>query len=120
MSAPAGWSELLGRLEPHVSPEWSRHARESGDQAWVRLILLVDAHHQLSTPRVSEKVAMTMADLAVDRAGEREGWEAIRERAQAERIELVAGLVDMADDLLTPELTPLFARSIEPAPPGMG
>lgn len=120
MSAPEGWSELLVRLQPHVSPEWSRHAAESGDQAWVRLILLVDAHHQLSTPRVSEKVAMTMADLAVDRDGERQGWEAIRESAESERMELVASLVDLADDLLTPELAPLFARSIEPTPPGMG
>jgi hypothetical protein len=102
-----------------VSPEWIRHGRESGDQAWVRLILLVDAHHQLSTPRVSEKVAMTMADLAVDRDAERQGWEAIRESAESERIELVAGVVDMAEDLLTPELLPLFVRSIEPAPPGM-
>ena len=120
MSAPEGWAELLVRLEPHVSPEWSRHARESGDQGWVRLILMVDAHHQLSTPRVSEKVAMTMADLAVDRDAERAGWEAIREKAEAERVELVAHLVDSSDSLLSQELVVLFARSIEPAPPGMG
>ncbi len=120
MSAPEGWTELLGGLEPHVSPEWTRHAHESGDQGWVRLILLVDAHHQLSTPRVSEKVAMTMADLAVDRDGEREGWEAIREKAQTERLELVASLVDASEGLLPTELLPLFVRSIEAAPPGMG
>lgn len=119
MSAPEGWSDLLGRLEPHVSPEWSRHARESGDQAWVRLILLVDAHHLLSMPRISEKVAMTMADLAVDRGGEREGWEAIREKAQTERLETIAGLVDASEALLPPDLLPLFVRSIEPTPPGM-
>jgi hypothetical protein len=118
VSAPAGWSELLGRLEPHVSPEWSRHARESGGQSWVRLILLVDAHHQLSTPRVTEKVAMTMADLAADRDGERAGWEAIRDRAQSERLELVAAVVDSGETLLPEELVMLFARSIEPAPPG--
>ena len=121
MSAPEGWAELLARLEQHVSPDWMRHARESGDQGWVRLILLVDAHHQLSTPRVSEKVAMTMADLAVERQEkEREGWEAIREAAQTERLETVASLVDSAETLLTPELLPLFVRSIEPSPPGMG
>lgn len=119
MSVPEGWSELLGRLEQHVSPEWTRHARESGDQGWVRLILMVDAHHQLSTPRVSEKVAMTMADLAMDREGEREGWEAIRERAESERLEIIAGLVDLSESMLPPELLPLFVRSIEPAPPGM-
>lgn len=119
MSAPDGWTEILGRLEPHVSPEWSRHARESGDQGWVRLILLVDAHFQLSTPRVTEKVAMTMADLAVDREGERAGWEAIREKAESERLDLVAALVDASEELLPTDLVPLFARSIEPAPPGM-
>lgn len=119
MSAPAGWAELLERLQPHVSPEWSRHAAENGDQGWVRLILLVDAHHQLSTPRVSEKVAMTMADLAVDREAERAGWEAIRERAESERMDLVAALVDSGEGVLPAELLVLFARSIEPAPPGM-
>jgi hypothetical protein len=119
MSAPEGWGELLVRLEPYVSPEWSTHAREHGAQPWIRLILLVDAHHQLSTPRVSEKVAMTMADLAVDREKEREGWEAVRESAADQRMGIVAGLVDATPALLSPELVQLFERSIEPGPPGM-
>ena len=119
MSAEAGWAELLERLQPHVSPEWSRHAAEHGEQGWIRLILLVDAHHQLSTPRISEKIAMTMADLAVDRGNEAEGWEAVRAAAFDERLELVAYLVDSSEALLTPELMALFARSIEPTPPGM-
>ena len=59
MSAAEGWGELLTRLEPYVSPEWTKNAQEHGDQPWIRLILLVDAHHQLSTPRVAEKVAMS-------------------------------------------------------------
>ena len=92
MTAPEGWATLLEHLEPYVSPEWSKNAQEHGDQPWIRLILLVDAHHQLSTPRVAEKVAMTMADLAVDRESERKGWEAIRESGQTERMNLVAGL----------------------------
>jgi hypothetical protein len=118
VSAPEVWREVLERLRPHVSPEWSRHAAEHGGVGWVRLILLVDAHHQLSTPRVAEKVAMTMADLVPpERESEREGWEALRERAQEERMELVASLVDTAPSLLSEELTPLFARSIEPSPP---
>ena len=117
MSSPE-WGELLGRLEQYVSPEWSNHAQEHGEQPWIRLILLVDAHHQLSTPRVAEKVAMTMADLAVDREREREGWEAVRESAADERRDIVAGLVDAAPGLLSPELVQLFERSIEP-PPGM-
>jgi len=119
VSAPEGWAPLLERLEQYVSPEWTKNAREHGDQAWIRLILMVDAHHQLSTPRVAEKVAMTMADLAADREAEREGWEAIRESAQTERMSVVAGLVDASGQLLSPELIMLFERSIEPSPPGM-
>ncbi|WP_217914608.1 hypothetical protein [Miltoncostaea marina] len=118
-AAPEGWAELVGGLEQHVSPEWSRHAHEHGGQGWIRLILLVDAHHQLSTPRVAEKVAMTMADLAADREGERAGWEAVRVKAEAERMELVARVVDSSETLLPDELLPLFVRSIEPTPPGM-
>lgn len=119
MSAESGWTELLERLQPHVSPEWSRHAAEHGEQGWIRLILLVDAHHQLSNPRISEKIAMTMADLAVDREAEAAGWEAVRATAQEQRIELVAHLVDSSESLLSPELLTLFSRSIEPMPPGM-
>ena len=119
MSEDNGWDELLGRLEPHVSPEWMRHAREHGEQGWIRLILLVDAHHQLSSPRISEKIAMTMADLAVDRGNEAEGWEAVRASAKDQRIELVAYLVDSSESLLSPDLMALFVRSIEPMPPGM-
>lgn len=108
------WGALAARLTPHVSPEWSRHAAEHGSQGWIRLILLVDAHDMLCRPRVAEKVAMTMADLAVDREGERKGWEAVREKAEEERVAIVTELVDAAPAVLTPELLPLFARSIEP------
>lgn len=119
MSDADVWAGLVESLRPHVSPEWIRQATEHGGQGWIRLILLVDAHNQLSTPRVAEKVAMTMADLAVDRDAERAGWEAIRVAAQEERLEVVAGLVDSAESVLSPELVPLFVRSIEPTPPGM-
>jgi hypothetical protein len=121
MSAPERWAEVVQRVQQNVSPEWVRQAQEHGGQAWIRLILLVDAHHQLASPRVVEKVAMTMADLAVGqgREPERDGWEAVRERAADERMELVAWLVDAAPGLLSDELLPLFARSIEPSPPGM-
>jgi hypothetical protein len=121
VSAPEGWDGLVEGLAPHVSPEWVRHAREHAGQGWIRLILLVDAHNQLSSPRVAEKVAMTMADLAVghERAAEREGWEEVRRAAADQRMELVAGLVDSAETMLTEDLRPLFARSIEPSPPGM-
>jgi hypothetical protein len=112
--ADENWGALAARLTPHVSPEWSRHAAEHGSQGWIRLILLVDAHDQLSRPRVAEKVAMTMADLAVDREGERQGWEAVREKAEEDRIAIVSEMVDAAPSVLSPELLPLFARSIEP------
>ena len=114
MSVEEAWSALAARLAPHVSPEWTRHAGEHGGQGWLRLILLVDAHDQLSRPRVAEKVAMTMADLAVDREQERAGWEAVREKAEQDRIALVAEMVDAAPAVLSEELMPLFARSIEP------
>ena len=119
MTDPDAWAGLVESLRPHVSPEWSRQAVEHGGQGWVRLILLVDAHDQLSRPRVAEKVAMTMADLAVDRDAERAGWEAIRGKAEEERVALVGVLVDTAEGVLSAELLPLFARSIEPLHMGM-
>jgi hypothetical protein len=121
VTAPGEWGRLVAGLRPHVSPEWVRNAEEHGGQGWIRLSLRVDAHHQLSSPRISEKVAMTMADLAVghERQGERDGWEAVRASAQDQRMELVALLVDAAPGLLPEDLQPLFARSIEPSPPGM-
>ncbi|MDX6555744.1 MAG: hypothetical protein QOD86_1939 [Miltoncostaeaceae bacterium] len=114
MAAPEGWAPLVAELTPHVSPEWRRHAEEHGDQAWVRLILLVDAHFLLSQPRVAEKVAMTMADLAREGSPEQEGWNAIQQSASDARVELAQRLVDAADVLLSDELKPLFVRSIEP------
>lgn len=117
MAVPDGWAPLLEDLKPHVTPEWSRYAAEHGEQGWIRLVLLVDAHHQLSTPRIAEKVAMTMADLAGDRENERQGWEAIRSRAGEARVALVTRITDSAETLLSEELVPLFARSIEPRPP---
>lgn len=116
--APEGWQPLLADLSDHVSPEWSRHATEHGHQGWIRLILLVDAHSQLSAPGVAEKVAMTMADLARDETPEQAGWTALQERARDARLERVARLVDAAEGMLTPELLPLFVRSIEPTAPG--
>ena len=117
--APKEWTEVAEALRPHVSAEWVHHSEEYGDQAWVRLILLVDAHNFLSQPRVSEKVAMTLADLAAgaERAGERAGWEALQEKSKDERMENVAKLVDAAPTVLPAELLPLFTRSIEPSAP---
>ena len=115
MAAPEGWAPLVAELAPHVSPEWRRNAEEHGDQPWIRLILLVDAHFLLSQPRVAEKVAMTMADLVREGSPEQEGWNAIQQSASDARVELVQRLVDAADELLSNELMPLFVRSIEPS-----
>lgn len=114
MSEDERWAEIRDELRPHVSPEWSRQADEHGGQAWMRLVLLVDAHSFLSQPRIAEKISMTMSDLAAERDGEREGWEAIRERAREDRVELVTRLVDAAPEVLPDTLSPLFSRSIEP------
>ncbi len=115
MTNPETWEFFVVRLEPHLSPEWTRYAREHAGQGWIRLILLVDAHNQLSNPRVAEKVAMTMADLAVGGSDEAAGWNELTEKARDERIDLVAYLVDAAPQMLSEELVPLFGRSIEPA-----
>jgi len=114
-TAADGWDKLVDDLSPHVSPMWTRHAREHGHQPWVRLVALVDAHHQLSTPMVSEKVANAMADLATERKAERAGWQQISERAKADREALRARLVEMAPTVLPDTLTAYFDRSIVPA-----
>jgi hypothetical protein len=113
--AADGWDRLVDDLSPHVSPMWTRHAREHGHQPWVRLVALVDAHHQLSTPMVSEKVANAMADLAAERDAERAGWQQISERAKADREALQARLVDVAPTVLPETLMAYFDRSIVPA-----
>jgi hypothetical protein len=113
--APQAWLDLVESLEPHVSPDWTRAAREHGGQGWVRLVALVDAHHQMSSPKITEKIASTMADLAVDRGAEQQGWEAIREKAREARIEIATRIVDQAGQMLPEELLPLFVRSVEPS-----
>jgi hypothetical protein len=113
--APQGWGELVDELEPHVAPDWTRAAREHGAQPWVRLIVLVDAHAQLAAPRVTEKIATTMAELAEGRDAEQSGWAAVAEAARERRHRVVARLVDAAPAMLPDDLVVLFVRSIEPA-----
>lgn len=111
---PPGWDAFIASMEPHLSPDWVRNAREHAGQSWVRLIVLVDAHAQLSTPRIAEKIAMTMADLAHGRDAELAGWNEVQEKAKEQRMELISGLVDLAPDVLPEELVPLFVRSVDP------
>ena len=112
--APEAWTTLIAQIEPHVSPRWVQNAREHGGQGWIRLISLVDAHHQLSNPTIDEKVAMTMADLAIGREGEQAGWSAVQEKAKEARVAVAAQVVDTAEAVLPTELLPLFLRSVDP------
>ena len=123
VSDPEAWARLVEGLRPHVSPEWVPPApRSTAARAWIRLILLVDAHHQLSSPRVAEKVAMTMADLAVghEREAERDGLGGGAAHGPgAAAWSSSPGSSTPPPTLLPEDLQPLFARSIEPSPPGM-
>jgi hypothetical protein len=97
-----------------MPPEWTNRALEDADQAWIRLILLVDAQHRLSGAGIDEKIATTMAELAEDREAERRGWTVVMERAQEQREARLAHLLEVAPHVLPPEQLPLFQRSIEP------
>jgi len=110
------WEAFLLEIEPHVSPEWSRNARSHGDQPWIRLIALVDIHHQLTSPQIVEKIAMTMADLAGDRQAEVAGWTLLMERARDARRDLLQRVADTGPQVLPADLIGLFERSLTPVP----
>lgn len=112
---PEGWNTLVEELSEWLAPQWVRNARDFGSQPWIRLVLLVDAHAALCNAQTTEKIAMTMADLATEeRAREREGWEAVSAAARDKRMNVVATIVDRAESLLPAELLTFFARSVEP------
>ena len=112
----AAWTALVDSLAPHMSPDWTKNAREHGGQPWIRLVLVVDAHDFLCRPGATEKIAMTMADLADGRdAGQAEGWKAIADHTREERIGVISNLVDTAPGLLNPEHHEFFERSVEPS-----
>jgi hypothetical protein len=112
----AAWAALVDTLEPWMSPDWMKNAREHGNQPWIRLVLVVDAHDRLCKPDASEKIAMTMADLADGHdKGHAAGWQAIAEHARDARIAAIAGLVDNAPPLLSPQHQEFFERSVEPS-----
>ncbi len=115
-AGPDPWVTLVEALERWVVPGWVTNAREYGNQPWIRLVLMVDAHATLCAPQPTEKIAMTMADLAegAERAGERAGWEALAAHTRDARLEVTARIVDAADDVLPVELMPYFERSVEP------
>jgi len=114
--APDAWRELVDQVEGWVVPTWVANAREYGSQPWIRLVLIVDAHAMLCTPQPTEKIAMTMADLAEgpERAGERAGWEALAAQTKDARLEVAAKIVDAAEHVLPADLLTYFERSVEP------
>lgn len=115
MTEAEAWEAFVTEVEPHVSPEWARHARSHGAQAWIRLIAMVDVHHQMSSPQIVEKISMTLADLAGDRQAEVAGWTAIQDSAREKRRSLMDRVVQVAPTVLSDELVVLFERSLTPA-----
>ncbi len=113
---PDPWLALVDEIERWVVPGWVTNAREYGNQPWIRLVLIVDAHATLCAPQPTEKIAMTMADLAegAERAGERAGWEALAAQTKDARLEVAARIVDSAESVLPGDLMLYFERSVEP------
>jgi hypothetical protein len=117
VSEAAAWEAFVDEIEPHVSPEWTKNARAHGGQGWIRLIMMVDVHTMLTGPQIMEKIAMTMADLADSHEkAEVAGWGALHDQAKERRRELLNRIVEIAPDVLTPELQMLFTRSLVPVP----
>ena len=114
MSEADTWEAFIVEVEPYVSPEWAHNARSHGTQPWIRLIAMVDVHHQLTSPQIVEKIAMTLADLAGDRQAEVAGWNALQESARDKRRAMVDRIVEVAPDVLPEDLVGLFARSLTP------
>ncbi len=119
MSEKDAWNAFIEQIEPHVSPEWMRQAREHGDQGWIRLIALVDVQNTLCSPQIVEKVAMTMSDLADGRSSDADGWQALLGQALERRIELLHRIEEAATEILSPELHQLYLRSATPIPQPM-
>lgn len=113
---PDTWTQLVDDIERWVVPTWVSNAREYGSQPWIRLVLLVDAHAVLCAPQPTEKIAMTMADLAdgAERAGERAGWEALAAHTRDARLDVAASIVDRSAEVLPEDLLVYFERSVEP------
>lgn len=110
----AAWSALVDDLQDVVSPEWMRHARESGGTAWMRAILLVDAHDRLAGASTTERVAETLYHLAADREPvQAAGWEALHAQCREARRVLAVRIEQTGASMLPAEQAALFSRSID-------
>lgn len=116
MSEVDAWTAFVEEITPYVSPTWLRYATEHGDQSWVRLIALVDVQNTLTAPQIVEKIASTMADLAVKRPDEARGWEMLHAEATERRHAVLGRLEELVPELLSPELLQLYLRSATPIP----
>lgn len=114
MSDADAWKAFVEEITPYVSPTWLKYATDHSDQSWVRLIALVDVQNTLTSPQIVEKIASTMADLAVKRPDDARGWEVLHGEAASRRQSVLARLEELAPDLLTPELHQLYLRSATP------
>ena len=87
MANPAAWAEIADALEDSVPPEWTRFARENAETAWMRAMLLLDAHDRLGNPTPTEHVSHTLHHLALSnkRDGEAKGWEMLHDKRREER-----------------------------------
>lgn len=114
--ATALWAELVDAIEDSVPPEWTRFARESGDTAWMRAMLLLDAHDRLGNATPTEHVSHTLHHLAMSnkREAEAKGWEALHDKRREERRQLLVLIEEKGPLVLDGEPKALFARSIIP------
>ena len=116
MSDADAWKAFIEEITPYVSPNWLKYAVDHGDQSWVRLISLVDVQNILTAPQSGEKMAATMADLAVKLPDGGRGWQ-VRHAAWTERLHVVLHLSNtLSPDPLSPELHQLYLRSATPVP----
>lgn len=112
----AAWNEVVDQLEDALPPEWTRFARESADTAWMRAMLLLDAHDRLGRPTPTEHVAHTLHHLATSnqREGEAKGWEMLHDKRREERRQMLLLIEERGPELLDGEPRDLFHRSIVP------
>ncbi len=118
MSDTDAWAAFVEEITPYVSPNWLRYATDHGDQSWVRLIALVDVQNTLTAPQIVEKIAATMADLAVKRPDDARGWEMLHAEATERRQTVLRRIDELVPDLLSPELHQLYLRSATPVVEG--
>ena len=114
--APEGWSRLVDDVERWVVPTWVTNAREYGNQPWIRLVLLVDAHAMLCAPAADGEDR--------DDDGRPRGRSGARRRARGmggacrtDEGRPPGGrraLVDRAESVLPEDLIVYFSRSVEP------